>query len=166
MSSSRLFINKIRHTRKLYRCRIRLCSTQALEVPTADGLEKTYPAHINDIVDRISQLTLMEVADLNSCLKKRLNIPDAPMMAMGMPMGNVGQSQVKSLFTVKLDKFEDSKKIALIKEVKKLVEGMNLVQAKKFVESAPVVVKEELTKDEAEELKKALEAAGGSVVVE
>lgn len=54
-----------------FRPRYRLYSTQEqpLEVPAADGAEKTYSAHINDIVDKISHLTLLEVADLNSCLK-------------------------------------------------------------------------------------------------
>lgn len=46
------------------------CAAQApLEVPLPDGTPKTYPKHITDIVDQISKLTLMEVADLNSCLK-------------------------------------------------------------------------------------------------
>ncbi|KIH61155.1 Ribosomal protein L7/L12 domain protein [Ancylostoma duodenale] len=60
-------------------------------------------------------------------------------------------------FSVKLTKFDDTKKIAVIKEIRNLVPGLNLVQAKKFVETAPVVVKEDMGKAEAEEMKKALE---------
>ena len=43
-------------------------------MPAADGAAKTYPPHINEIVDKISQLTLMEVADLNSCLKVSIDV--------------------------------------------------------------------------------------------
>ena len=57
-------------------------------------------------------------------------------------------------------------KVALIKELKNQLEGMNLVQAKKFVESAPAMVKSDMSKTEAEDLKKALEAAGGDVEIE
>jgi len=56
--------------------------------------------------------------------------------------------------------------VTLIKEIKNLVEGMNLVQAKKFVESCPTVVKGDLSKDEAEKLKEALTAAGGTCKIE
>ena len=56
--------------------------------------------------------------------------------------------------------------MALIKEIKNNVEGMNLVQAKKFVESAPAVVKTDLSKDEAEALKSTLEAVGGTCRIE
>lgn len=74
--------------------------------------------------------------------------------------------KVKSLFTVKLMKFDEKQKVAIIKEIKNLMEGMNLVQAKKFVESSPTVVKAEVTKDEAEKLKEALMKVGGVVEVE
>lgn len=73
---------------------------------------------------------------------------------------------VQTSFTLKLDSFAGDKKVALIKEIKANVEGMNLVQAKKFVESAPAVVKTDLSKDEAESLKKVLEAAGASCSID
>lgn len=63
-------------------------------------------------------------------------------------------------------KFDDSKKVALIKEIKSIVEGMNLVQAKKFVESAPQVLKSGVSKEEAETLKKSLEGLGAVVELE
>nr|CDJ94016.1 Ribosomal protein L7 L12 domain containing protein [Haemonchus contortus] len=71
----------------------------------------------------------------------------------------------KMTFSVKLTKFDDAKKIALIKEIRSLVPGLNLVQAKKFVETAPVVVKDDMGKAEAEEMKAALEKAGGTVEI-
>lgn len=76
------------------------------------------------------------------------------------------QQAVKTAFSVRLMKFDPPKKVALIKEIKKLLPEMNLVQAKKFVESAPEVLKQDLTQAEAEEIKKALEEVGGSVVIE
>ncbi|QQP40034.1 Uncharacterized protein FKW44_013940 [Caligus rogercresseyi] len=72
---------------------------------------------------------------------------------------------VQTSFTLKLLAFDAAKKVPLIKELKAQVEGMNLVQAKKFVESAPAIVKEDLSKDEVEKIKAALEAAGGSCEV-
>jgi large subunit ribosomal protein L7/L12 len=73
---------------------------------------------------------------------------------------------VQTSFTVKLHKFDADKKVAIIKEIKNLVEGMNLVQAKKFIESCPAVVKADIAKDEAEKIKAALAAVGGEVTVE
>ena len=65
-----------------------------------------------------------------------------------------------------MEAFSADKKVALIKEIKNNVEGMNLVQAKKFVESAPAVVKTDLSKDEADKLKAALELVGGTCKIE
>ncbi|XP_043215700.1 ubiquinone biosynthesis protein COQ4 homolog, mitochondrial-like [Amphibalanus amphitrite] len=115
-------------------------------------------------------MTLLEVAELNECLKKRLNIADTPMMMAGPAVAAPAQveeeedeqqvsQKVQTSFTVKLNSFDAAKKVALIKELKACVEGMNLVQAKKFVESAPAVVKADVPKDEAEKLKELLEKA-------
>lgn len=70
------------------------------------------------------------------------------------------------IFQVKLTKFDDKQKVALIKEVKSLLEGFNLVQAKKFVESVPTIVKADVSKDEAEKLKEALSKVGGVIEIE
>ncbi|KAA3671061.1 large subunit ribosomal protein L7/L12, partial [Paragonimus westermani] len=76
------------------------------------------------------------------------------------------QQPTKSSFTVKLVKFDAAKKVPLIKEIKLLIPEMNLVQAKKFVESAPGNVKVDISKDEAEDIKKTLEAAGATIEIE
>lgn len=68
-------------------------------------------------------------------------------------------------FSVKLTKFDESKKIALIKEMRNIIPGLNLVQAKKFVETAPVEIKGDLGKTEAEELKATIEKVGGTVEI-
>merc|ERR1719347_1856875 len=73
---------------------------------------------------------------------------------------------VQTSFTVKLNKFDAAKKVAIIKEIKNIVEGMNLVQAKKFEESAPAVVKADVSKEEADKIKETLTAIGGECTVE
>ena len=126
------------------------------------------------MVDEISHMTILEVADLNELLKIKLNIKDVPVMAASAaaPAAAAVEEEVeakpreKTIFTVKLASFDAGKKVALIKEVKNLMEGMNLVQAKKFVESAPQVLKEDVSKEEAEALKVAIEAAGGVLEIE
>lgn len=72
----------------------------------------------------------------------------------------------KTIFNLKLEKFEASSKAKIIKEIKTMLPGTNLVEAKKLAESAPKVLKENLNKEEAEKLKAALEAVGGVVVLE
>ncbi|KAK7080061.1 Ribosomal protein [Halocaridina rubra] len=154
-------------------------SSEALSAPTPDGAPKVYPEKIQNIVTQISQLSILEVADLNDLLKKTLNISDAPVMAYGagMPMAapqaqeeedeeDAAPKKVQTSFTVKMNRFDAAKKVAVIKEVKALLEGFNLVQAKKFVESCPAVVKEDVPKDEAEKLAAALNAVGAECIVE
>merc|ERR1712080_697386 len=107
----------------------------------------------------------------------RLNISDAPVMMAGpataaAPAAKEEEEEeaapqvIQTSFTVKLNKFDPAKQVAIIKEIKNLVEGMNLVQAKKFVEGAPAVVKADIAKDEAEKILAALVAVGGEVTVE
>ena len=72
---------------------------------------------------------------------------------------------VQTSFTLKMEKYDEGKKVALIKEIKNQIEGMNLVQAKKFVESCPAVVKSDIAKEDAEKLKTAFEAAGATCTI-
>lgn len=136
-------------------------------------MDKPASPKIDKLVNDISQLNLIEVSELSTLLKKRLNLPDTSSMAIGN-FANVQQPEeeettpqkVKTAFTVKLTKFDEKQKVAIIKEIKNLLEGMNLVQAKKFVESAPAVVKVDVSKEEAEKLKEALVKVGGTVEIE
>lgn len=147
-------------------------SVEKLTIPPPTNIDTPASPKIEKLVTEISQLNLIEVSELSGLLKKRLNLPDAPVMPLGGFIGaapkeeEAAPQKVKSLFTVKLMKFDEKQKVAIIKEIKNLMEGMNLVQAKKFVESAPTVVKTEITKDEAEKLKEALLKVGGTVEVE
>ena len=137
---------------------------------------QVYPEKIVTIVDQISGLNLLEVADLNSLLKSKLNISDAPVMMSGGPVAApkveeeeeevAAPTAVQTSFTVKLEKFDATKKVAIIKQIKSIVEGMNLVQAKKFVESAPAVVKADISKEEADKIKESLSALGGECTIE
>ncbi|KAA0196096.1 hypothetical protein HAZT_HAZT011310 [Hyalella azteca] len=149
--------------------------TEVLARPTPEGEKKVYPAHIEKIVSDISQLTLLEVADLNAALKERLNIPDAAPVA-AMPAGMMvaappteedeAPKETQTNFSVKLTAVDPAKKVGVIKFIKGCMEGFNLVQAKKFVEELPVLVKSDLGKDEAEKLKADLNAVGADAVVE
>uniref|UniRef100_A0A3P9N941 Large ribosomal subunit protein bL12m n=1 Tax=Poecilia reticulata TaxID=8081 RepID=A0A3P9N941_POERE len=165
-------------------CSVRLLKTsstafsEALATPTLDEAPKEYSPKIQQLVSDISSLTLLEVSDLNELLKKTLNIQDVGMMPMGAMAGSaVPAAQAaeeeeapvkmeKTQFTVKLTELKAAEKVKLIKEVKNCMQGLNLVQAKKLVESLPQEIRANVSKDEAEKLKAALEAAGGTVVLE
>lgn len=149
---------------------------ETMTIPPPSNVDRPVSAKIDKLATEISQLNLIEVSELSGLLKKRLNLPDAPIMpaggfiAAGAPAADGDEDnapqKVKSSFTVKLMKFEDKQKVALIKEVKALLEGMNLVQAKKFVESAPAIVKADIGKDEAEKLKEALSKVGATIEID
>ncbi|CAO2651484.1 Nn.00g040540.m01.CDS01 [Neocucurbitaria sp. VM-36] len=135
---------------------------------------------ISTIVDQISQLTLLETADLVSTLKTRLNIPDMPMGGFVAGPGGSGSAaaaapveeeeaapaaQEKTLFNLKLEKFDAGAKPKVIKEIKAML-GLSLVDSKKFVESAPKTMKEGVPKEEAEKIVETLKALGATVVME
>lgn len=146
-----------------------------IKPPQMDGESREYSPKIVNIVDEISKLNLIEVSDLNELLRKKLNIKDVPMSFAAMPAGTAPKEEeveealpkaTKSSFKLKLVKFDDAKKVALIKEIKALGENMNLVQAKKFVESLPQVFRDNIPKDEADKLKEQLEKAGATCEIE
>jgi large subunit ribosomal protein L7/L12 len=132
------------------------------------------------IVDQISQLTLLETADLVSSLKSRLNIPDLPVggfaaapAAGGAPAAAAAEEAEeaapapaeKTLFTLKLQAFDAGAKPKVIKEIKSLL-GLSLVDSKKFVESAPKTMKESVPKEEAEKIVATLKELGATVTME
>ncbi|KAJ2776466.1 54S ribosomal protein L12, mitochondrial [Coemansia javaensis] len=128
------------------------------------------------IVDKIAELTLLETSQLVEALKTKFNISEAVHVApaAGAPAASAGGAAApaeekpveKSEFKVKLEKIDAAQKAKVIREIKALVPDMNLVAAKKFVESAPKVIKDAVPKAEAEKIKKALEAVGATVVLE
>ncbi|KAK0077550.1 hypothetical protein PV325_003765 [Microctonus aethiopoides] len=143
---------------------------QKMTIPVPEGTDSSITPKIEKLVQDITALNLIEVAQLSDVLKKRLNLPDAPIMAMGniaAPKEEEVEApqRVQTSFTLKLTKFDEKQKVPLIKEIKTLLPGMNLVQAKKFVESVPTVVKADISKEEAEELKAAIIKVGGEVEI-
>lgn len=153
----------------------RFQSAEAASIPAPEGALKVYPQKIEAIVHEITKLTLVEVADLNELLKKTLNISDAPMMmgaAAPAPAKEEEEEEevvvqkVQTSFTVKMTAIDGTKKIPTIKAIKSIMEGMNLVQAKKFVESVPAVVRADVSKVEAEKLKEDLAAVGATCEIE
>ncbi|KAG2226809.1 hypothetical protein INT45_005774, partial [Circinella minor] len=155
----------------------RRCYATEGEQPLATpGTNAAVDPKIANIVDQIETLTLLQTSELVSQLKTRLNIQDIA-MPVGMPMGGMPGAGAaapaaeeekpaeKTEFNVKIEKVDASAKAKVIREVKNLA-GLSLVDAKKFVESVPKVLKETVPKEEAEKLKKALEALGATVQLE
>lgn len=146
-------------------------------------LEERQPSQkVSTLVDTIANLSLLETADLVRLLKTRLNLPDSPMITMNHDMTSTVQTKepttieksqstsekesIKTEFQVTLVKYDAASKAKVIREVKNLIPGMNLVEAKTFVESAPKIIKEKVKKEEAEQLKKLLEELGATIKLE
>ena len=125
-------------------------------------------AIIDKIVDELSNLTVMEAAELSKALEEKWGVSAAAAVAVAAPGTEASDAggdaaAEKSEFDVILTAVGD-KKINVIKEVRTIT-GLGLKEAKDLVEAAPKPVKEGASKDEAEEIKKKLEEAGASVEV-
>jgi len=123
-------------------------------------------ADLEKIVDELSQLTVMEAAELSKILEEKWGVSAAaPVMAAPAAGGAVAaeSQEEKTEFDVILSEVGD-KKINVIKEVRAIT-GLGLKEAKDLVEGAPKPVKEGVSKDEAEEFKKKLEGAGAKAEV-
>ncbi|XP_048221907.1 39S ribosomal protein L12, mitochondrial-like [Perognathus longimembris pacificus] len=152
---------------------------EALAGAPLDNAPKEYPPKIQQLVQDIASLTLLEISDLNELLKKTLKIQDVGLTPLGgMMPGTVPAAAAPEVaedlptqkerthFTVRLTEAKPVDKVKLIKEIKNYIQGINLVQAKKLVESLPQEIKANVAKAEAEKIKAALEAVGGTVVLE
>lgn len=120
------------------------------------------------VIEFLSGMTVIELSEMTKELEEKWGVTAAAPVAMAaMPMGAAAADEVEEQteFDVILTGFEDGKKIPVIKEIRTIVAGLGLKEAKEFVESAPKAVKEAVTKDEAEEIKKKLEAVGGKIEV-
>ena len=122
-------------------------------------------ADLAKIVDDLSSLTVLEAAELSKMLEEKWGVSAAAPVAVAAVAGGAGgaaeAAEEKTEFDVVLAAAGD-KKIEVIKEVRSIT-GLGLKEAKDLVEGAPKTVKEACAKDEAEELKKKLEAAGAKV---
>ena len=120
-------------------------------------------ADLSKIVDDLSALTVLEAAELSKLLEEKWGVSAAAAVAVA-PAGAGAAGPVveeKTEFDVILTG-DGGKKINVIKEVRALT-GLGLTEAKTLVESAPKAVKEGVSKDEAEKVKKQLEEAGATV---
>ena len=121
---------------------------------------------VQEIVEKIEKLTLLEASDLKKALEEKFGVTAAAPMMMGgmMPAaagGAPAAAEVQTEFTVLL-KSAGAQKINVIKVVRAAT-GLGLKEAKDLVDGAPKNIKESISKDEAEKLKKELEEAGAQV---
>ena len=122
-------------------------------------------ADTNAIVEQLSGMTVLEVAELVKALEEKWGVSAAAPVAAAAPAGAAAAPvEEKTSFDVIL-KEAGSNKIGVIKEVRAAVAGLGLAEAKALVEGAPKTLKEGVTKEEAEEIKKKIEAAGAKVEV-
>ena len=120
-------------------------------------------ANLEQLVAELSTLTVIEAAELSKMLEEKWGVSAAAPVAVAAVAGAapVAAEEEKDTFDVILASFGD-KKINVIKEVRALT-GLGLKEAKDLVEGAPKPVKEGVSKDEAEKVKKTLEDAGATV---
>ena len=117
-------------------------------------------ADLNKIIDELSKLTVVEAADLSKQLEEKWGVTAAAPVAAA-PAAGAAPAEEKTEFTIFLSSAGD-KKINVIKEVRSIT-GLGLKEAKDLVEAAPKEVKKGVSKKDAEEAKKKLEAAGAKV---
>ena len=127
-------------------------------------------ANLDTLVDELSKLTVLEASELSKLLEEKWGVSAAAPVAVAAAPGAGGgaapaeAAEEQTEFTVMLTAGGD-KKINVIKEVRSVRPDLGLKEAKDLVEAAPAAVKENVSKQEAEEIKKKLEEAGASVSI-
>ena len=119
-----------------------------------------------EILSAISEMSVLELSELINDMEEKFGVSAAAAVAVAAPAATAaeaGGSEEQTEFDVVLSSFGD-KKVGVIKAVRAIT-SLGLKEAKDLVESAPAPIKEGVPKDEAEELKKQLEDAGGTVEV-
>jgi len=132
-----------------------------------DDTENKNMADTNALVDQLSGLTVLEVAELVKALEDKWGVSAAAPVAVAAAAGGGAAAapvEEKTSFDVIL-KEAGGNKIGVIKEVRASVAGLGLAEAKALVEGAPKTLKEGVTKEEAEEIKKKIESAGAKVEI-
>jgi large subunit ribosomal protein L7/L12 len=125
-------------------------------------------ADTNKMVEQLSGLSVLEIAGLVKQLEEKWGVSAAaPVAAAAAPAaggGAAAPAEEKSTFEVILKEM-GANKIGVIKEIRTAVPGLGLAEAKALVEGAPKTIKEGVTKQEADEIKKKVEAAGAKVEI-
>ena len=117
---------------------------------------------ITALIEEVKGLTVLELSELVHALEEEFGVSAAAMAAPAAGSAAAEAVEEKTEFDVVLAGFDAAAKIKVIKVVREIT-GLGLGEAKAFVESAPKAVKEGVSKDEAEELKKKMEEAGAKV---
>ena len=119
-----------------------------------------------EILSAISEMSVLELSELINDMEEKFGVSAAAAVAVAAPAdaaADAGGSEEQTEFDVVLSSFGE-KKVSVIKAVRAIT-SLGLKEAKDLVESAPAPIKEGVPKDEAEEVKKQLEDAGGTVEV-
>ena len=119
---------------------------------------------ITALIEEVKALTVLELSELVKALEEEFGVSAAAMAAPAAGGGAAEAAVEKTEFDVVLAGFDAAAKIKVIKAVREIT-GLGLAEAKAAVEGAPKTLKEAVSKDEAEELKKKLEEAGGKVEI-
>ena len=122
-------------------------------------------ADLGKLVDQLSELTVLEAAELSKLLEEKWGVSAAAAVAAAPAAGGAAAGGAAEEAQTEFDVIltgDGGKKINVIKEVRAIT-GLGLTEAKTLVESAPKAVKEGVSKDEAEKVKKQLEEAGATV---
>jgi len=122
-----------------------------------------------EILEAIASMTVLEVSELVKMMEEKFGVSAAAPVAVAAVGGGAAApaaaAEEKTEFTVVLKAFEESKKIAVIKEVRTIT-SLGLKEAKDLVEGAPKPLKENVSKEEAAKIKDAITAAGGTVEIQ
>jgi len=120
----------------------------------------------DQIMEAISSMTIMELSELVKAMEEKFGVTAAAPVAVVQGAQGAAPAEEKTEFTVTLKGLSDpGKKIGVIKEVRNIIPGLGLKEAKELVEGAPKTLKEDVSKEEAEKIKQAITAAGGEVEI-
>jgi large subunit ribosomal protein L7/L12 len=122
----------------------------------------------DEILEAIASMTVLEVSELVKAMEEKFGVSAAAPVAVaaaGPAAAAAPAEEEKTEFTVVLKAFEESKKIAVIKEVRAIT-GLALKEAKDLVEGAPKPLKEGVSKEDAAKIKEQIAAAGGTVEIQ
>jgi len=115
--------------------------------------------NIDNLIEQLGKLTVVEAGELSKRLEKAWGLNLDALLNVPAP---APVKEETALVTVMLTGYPPDKKISVLKKVREFID-MGLLEAKNFVEAVPKAVKEDIDKEEAEKVKKALEEAGGTV---
>lgn len=137
--------------------------TSAAEAQSAAEPPKEVPEKFKALIEHIESMSVLELNELVRAIEDRFGVSASAMVAAVPAAADAGAAEASSTVSVELTD-AGSQKVAVIKVVKEVL-GLGLKEAKDLVDGAPVMVKEGMKKEEAEELKAKLEAAGAKVTL-